>query len=73
MNMDWVKVMPETMPKEGQGVILTYIDSAGKKYIEVDALFENGKFKAYSEAWDMYIERDDKVTHWMPLPEPADD
>lgn len=70
--MDWIKVTPETMPEEGQGVILTYVDSNGHKYIEIDALFEDGKFKVYSEVWTCYVEKGDRATHWIPYPEHAE-
>lgn len=71
--MDWIKVTPETMPNERQYVLVTYIDCTGEKCVDPDCLFEDGKFKRYDFRWEEYEETDDIVTHWMPLPEPAED
>lgn len=85
--MDWIKVTPETMPKDMEPVIVT-VEESGKRYTIADArynqdcgwqaLFDcSGSFcETIAEAkkdgyWDGL--GNCKVTHWMPYPDHAED
>ncbi len=74
--MDWIKATPQTMPPDGQDVIVT-INGKVKKHIVFGVYRKNGKWRADYEfdEDDIYVHyySDDEVTHWMPYPEPAED
>lgn len=78
--MDWIKVTPETMPKNGQHVIATIFRIDGKKDVEPFVRHYNGQWEIIEydsiywqpirlDGTDRYLE----VTHWMPYPDPAED
>lgn len=77
--MAWIKVTPETMPKEYEKVIATVKGKNGHKYVLENVEFRPdstlGKWWYYSFDSDSYepIDNDETVTHWMPYPEPAGD
>lgn len=84
--MDWIKVTPETMPKDGEQILVTARSVKSPKNVEVWANCfydsEVGQFGFYDEIEEMgrgisryinYLDGDMRVTHWMPYPEPAED
>lgn len=77
--MEWIKVTPETIPPEGELVLVTVHgqqlhDVWGNVYYDRD-------LEHWVEASCTLNPDDDrlvddgglKVTHWMPYPEPAED
>lgn len=72
--MDWIKVTPETMPKEGQRVNVTYSYHGGEGQVAGEFFREHGEWivpfgeNGYEIAGEEY-----DVTHWCPYPEPAED
>lgn len=77
--MNWIKVTPDTMPKDKEEVIVT-----------VEHILKNGSVARYTVSGIRYTKREgwqffsnplygqwnkysENVTHWMPLPEPAQD
>lgn len=78
--MDWIKVTPETMPHEFTTCIITieigYEWEPPRKVTDV-AQYRPGE--GYLDGcWDTFNDWDEgqqniKVTHWMCLPEPAED
>ena len=76
--MDWIKVTPETMPPSGMMLIVT-IEINGKRMVEYDVAWNERK-KEW--AWVKFGKNPEyislknsnvKVTHWMPMPSPAED
>lgn len=77
--MDWIKVTPETMPPDMEPVMVT-VKRAGKKKV-----LSNYRYLKEYEAWQfqdkMFEEwtpmnsvfRGMTVTHWKPMPSPAED
>lgn len=72
--MDWIKVTPETMPPDMEPVLVT-TEYDGKRGVIADVRY-NPKYgwevltDALGDYWEDIRE---KVTHWMPFPEPAED
>ena len=69
--MDWIKITHETMPTENEWVLVTSIWRREKsvKY----AQYQGGEFLSEVEdnvggRWEI-----SGVTHWMHMPEPAED
>lgn len=66
--MDWIKVTPDTMPKEREEVFVNIKHKSGAKF-SIPGVFWTG------DCWAnlSFPIRDFKVTHWMPYPAPAED
>lgn len=72
--MDWIKVTPDTMPPEGEEVLVT-VDNYGYS----KETLGGATYTEYS-GWMVLCGSDEgaepiygKVTHWMPYPAPAED
>lgn len=73
--MSWVKVTPETMPKDYERVLVTCVDSQGYRFVVQDAFCEDGEWRVVKD-WTVFMTEKIKngvVTHWMPYPAPAED
>lgn len=68
--MDWIKVTPETMPPDMEKVLLTFNgETTTGRYNKDTGYIEHLQYTGgYSEFYPQ-----SGVTHWMPLPEPAED
>ena len=65
MNMEWVSVKDD-LPECLVDVLCTYDDSSyGAKIVDIGWLFIDGSW-SYEDIYG-------KVTHWMPMPKPAED
>lgn len=74
--MAWIKVTPETMPLEGEAVIVTIrYDDSDKRVVWADVRWrEDVGWEYLSNSWDsIWSQVDGAVTHWMPYPEPAEE
>ena len=81
--MGWIKVTPETMPPHMERVLVTIFDTKLQRRFTIgDAWYdkaENGWFirtyeKPNSDGCSIaYAIQIVNVTHWMPLPPPAED
>lgn len=68
---EWIKLTPDTTPKEDEYVLVTVVWS-GEKHVE-QAQYQGGEF--LSDADDICGDRFEVigVTHWMPMPSPSED
>ena len=75
--MAWIKVT-DRMPPNGMMLIVT-VEINGKKMVEYDVAWNNRK---QEWAWVKFGKQPEygslknspiKVTHWMPMPKPAED
>ncbi len=74
--MNWIKLTPDTMPPDGDIVMVTVESWNGERDVYPEARFnkKRGKWEwPYEAGADYWDDIDEKVTHWMPLPEPATD
>lgn len=85
--MDWIKVTPETLPPDGEAVMVTVLYENGNREVETQATLtyrEVAKYKRKPKTrtwhyrngdYDSWEEFGDwvKITHWMPIPAPAED
>lgn len=72
----WIKVTPETMPPDDDTVIVTVEHPSGDRYIYTEARFDKDRGKwewPYEAGADYWEDIEEKVTHWMPFPKPAED
>lgn len=73
--MEWIKVTPETMPPDMESVIVT-AEYKSMRYVLTECRW-NSERKCFEIPFDDCIDYwedvDDKITHWMPIPEPAED
>ena len=72
--MAWIKCT-DRMPPDMDPVIVTAV-WRGEKRVETDVYRESGFWKQdydsmYGEDTNYYS--DDEITHWMPMPKPAED
>ncbi len=70
--MNWIK-FSDKHPKEGESVLVTDGKIIGCAYIEYYGK-NNGYFYLYGaahfgEEWEWIWGKNERVTHWMPLPE----
>lgn len=63
----WIPLKSEKKPKDGQEVLITYLNEAGIWVGE--ALYRNGKFYFVSDSYP-YEEKCTNPTAWMRMPEP---
>ena len=83
--MDWIKVTPETMPPDMEPVMVTafhrglVVDAEpGEKFVSYDVRW-NEKLQAWEvQEWNICemewtTWHDLEITHWMPVPKPAED
>lgn len=77
--MNWIKVTPDTMPKEYEKVIVTIKNKDGHRYVLENVEFRPdsvlGQWWYYSFNSDSYepIDKDETITHWIPKLKPAED
>lgn len=74
--MDWIKVTPETMPKENETVFVTIkYDDSEVVVVWADVRWnKNAGWEYLTNSWeDIWGKVDGEVTHWMKYPEPAED
>ena len=72
--MAWIKCT-DRMPPDMEPVIVTAV-WRGEKRVETDVYRESGFWKQdYDSMYggDTNYYSDDEITHWMPMPKPADD
>jgi len=71
--MNWTKVTPETLPPDGESVMVTV--KYGKEKAVLLGKFCDGEFHRKSEFVDEYLPmpKTFKVTHWAAMPAPAED
>lgn len=73
--MAWIKCT-DRMPPEMEPVISTAKDESGRKYVYSECRWEE---KTKQWTWpisfrdNIWAEICETVTHWMPMPEPAED
>ena len=82
--MDWVSVkdrLPEVDDKTGESAIVlcTWIDFSGNARVDAFALCCDsdgclwGMADSLDEEWSSVVTDDDyQITHWMPVPKPAE-
>lgn len=74
--MEWISVK-DRMPPDMQCVLVTIESENGKRYVQSDIRFNSSRNTwewAYEAGADYWQDMDyEVVTHWMPLPEPAED
>lgn len=63
-GMEWVSIKDE-LPEPLVDVLCTYDDGSSPKIVDRGWMFHSGEW-TYEEIYG-------KVTHWMPMPEPAED
>lgn len=76
INMNWIKVTPETMPPDKGMVLVTVKDYSGGKWVGAGIRWNkrDGKWERWhSDGFWNNLPLGDEVTHWMPMPEPAED
>lgn len=77
--MEWIRVTPETMPPDMVPVLVTVThnlkDESIKKYTVADIRYnhQNGWEFLSNSCFGIWGQYTDNVTHWMPMPEPAED
>lgn len=78
--MDWIKVTPETVPPDGEPILITIESWMDKhRYVwETQARWHNGFYEVWEDngfacGWGSGRFSGSKVTHWMPWPEPAEE
>lgn len=72
----WISVK-DRLPEEEVPVLVTYLSyNTGEPITNSIAIFSEGEWYWYTDPDNDYIEQGPvivEITHWMPLPEPADD
>ena len=73
--MKWKKVTPETMPPDMEPVMVTVYDKHNPPKYTWIGRQKDGRWELLIEADDVYAPIDEWiiVTHWMPMPSPAED
>ena len=72
--MDWIKCT-DRMPPDMEPVIVTVV-WRGEKRVETNVYHEDGCWKQDYDSMDgggTDYYSDDEITHWMPMPKPAED
>lgn len=72
--MAWIKCT-DRMPPDMEPVIVTlrFSDTDGK-FVWADVRHNGEKWEYLSNSWDdIWSDVDGEVTHWMPMPKPAED
>lgn len=64
MNVEWISV-EDKLPEPFIYVLCTYNDGYEPNIVNIGCLFSGG-------SW-LYEDTYGKVTHWMPMPKPAED
>lgn len=74
--MNWTAVTPETMPSEGEDVLIVVISASGQRVVlPTSARVSNGKWELLVDpgSWGYIDASGLSITHWMPYPEPPAD
>lgn len=74
--MEWIKLTPENTPEHNQWVFVTYWNQSGNhtEYARYDEYYGKFSISKEFEAGKFYgLDTVRNVTHWAPLPEPAED
>lgn len=71
----WIKVTPDTMPPDMQEVIVTFENEKKERDVQLQARWngKHGHWEFLGYDWEEVREPYYKVTHWMPMPKPAED